>query len=310
VRYQRLFDLSEGGGAVRFSAELLYPNGTVRREERWRDGLPEAASDFDATGRVVRECDYVAGQPGDCRLNRWKNGRLVSTETRSAAGELLQTVSFGYTVRGRIHQTERRWPDGRLERFVYRYGEDGLNGNWSEDAEQGQSWLYDDSGRLLRQEDWVAGEVVRRVTLTWADVQGTRLASRVSEEPKTRFRMEEAFDEQGRVVQHDEWLKDELQARVSQEWDADGNLVLRNTVGPRGSESWSAEYRDKLAVVERYAKNGLPVKVLTRDGDDSIEEIYLNGVLRLRAWYHGSDKYQEEDIRDGQVYRTRTFKNR
>ena len=93
------------------------------------------------------------------------------------------------------------------------------------------------------------------------------------------------------------------------EWNDDGLLVLRNTVGPAGAESWAGEYEGTTLIVERYSKNGLPVKVIARQGSESTEEIYLGGVLRLRAWFHGQDKYKEEDIRNGQVIRTRDIIN-
>ena len=310
LSYERLFDLEGAGEVVRFVARSHAASGAVTREASWIGGQQTSLVAMDDKGRLLSESSWKDGVIGEQRENRWRGNYLASTTVTDGKGLVLESVAYSYTLDGRIRQTERTMPDGRMERFVFRYGDEGLSGTWSEEAEQAQSWLFDLSGRLLRQEDWAGNEVVRRVSVTWADAQGNRMANRETEEPRSGHRTVEGFDEQGRVVQIDDFQGDELQSRISQEWDAEGNLVLKNTVGPKGSESWSAEYRDKVAVSERYAKNGLAVRVVTRQGDDSIEDIYLGGVLRMRAYFHGTEKYKEEDIRDGKVFRTRNFPSR
>jgi antitoxin component YwqK of YwqJK toxin-antitoxin module len=309
--WSRLVD--DGGAVAWFRARSWFGAGkSVRREETWKEGAPEFALDYDEAGRVLTEYRYAAGAAASGAWERrsdfaYRGKLLAGRLSTDAAGKTIETVSYAHTLDGRIRQTERRDAAGNIERFVYRYGESGLSGSWADDTALGQSWQYDASGRLVRQEQWKDGKVASRISVTWADIQGTRMASRETEDTRTGARSVEAFDERGQVVQIEDFIKDESTGRTSQEWDADGRLVLRGTVGPAGSESWTGEYAEGKLAVERYSKNGLPVKVVHWQGDDRTEEIYLAGVLRLRAWFRGPDKYKEEDIRDGQVYRTRNL---
>jgi hypothetical protein len=311
-RYEWARLVDPDNAVVWFRVRSWFAGKGVRREETWKQGALDLALDFDEAGRVLTEFRYTPGAAGAGNWERrsdfaYKGKLLTGCLITDAAGQAIERISYAHTLDGRIRQTERRDAAGNIERFVYRYGESGLSGSWADDTALGQSWQYDASGRLVSQEQWKGGKVASRISVTWADIQGTRMASRESEDLAAGTTSVEAFDELGRVVQIEDFLKGESTGRTSQEWDADGRLVLRSTVGPAGSESWAGEYVEGQLAVERYSKNGLPVKVVAWQGDDRTEEIYLAGVLRLRAWFRGPDKYKEEDIRDGQVYRTRNL---
>ena len=311
-QWQRLVDLSGVGQVAWFAARSFFSGGTVRREETWLDGAPDMVLDYDESGHVLTEFHFTSraasSQDYSQRTDfRYRNKLLIGSSLSDAKGKVLEQVSYSHTLDGHVRQTEKVYANGTMERFVYRYNQEGLSGSWADDTDLGQTWFFDAAGRLLRQEEWKNGAVAAQTNVTWADAQGSKMASREVVDPVTEERTVEAFDEQGRVVQIDEFDKKEVVSQTSQEWDQEGHVVLRNTVGPKGAESWIGEYDGQTLVTERYSRNGVPVRVVTRKDDEMTEEMYLDGVLRLRAWYHGTEKYKEEDIRNGQVYRTRTI---
>lgn len=309
LRWRRLLDRQEPGGSAWFRAAELFPGAGPRAEQEYRDGRLWRSTAYDAAGDQLREFGYGPdGRWNECAEWLRRDGRLVQSTLRGPDGRLVQASGYDYTLDGRIRETERRYADGRVERFAFRYGAAGLEDCWLDGTADGIHWLYDAQGRLVRQEEWAGGAEVRRVANSWVAGQSDRLASRETSDFADKRVLLELFDDGGRLVQADETIAGELASRTSLVWNADGSLAERHRAGTGPSEDWLWDYDSGKLAAERYSKDGVPVRVTKYRGNDRSDELYMGGEPVLRVYYRDNRRVKEEELRNGNIVRTRTFK--
>jgi YD repeat-containing protein len=105
-------------------------------------------------------------------------------------------------------------------------------------------------------------------------------------------------DSRGRVlseVRRDE--NDKLIGEIINTWSGDR---LVSVVWKSEDEERIVEYEYDAAgdrVVERNLRNGVLERTVRREGEQEIEELYLNGELALRAVWAEGRKISEEPVR-------------
>jgi len=231
----------------------------------------------------------------------------VRVSSFDASGKFVYSISFEYTMNGLVSRTQKNMADGTVESCSYRYGGGTVMSSWADSPSDGIRWTYDQASRLVKTEEWRDGKILRSSTQTYASPDNSVLVSRELVDNVASTRHLEVFDDKSRVIQIDDSKDGNLASRTIQSWDDQDELLSRRIVSGDQDESWTYEYKDGSLSVERYAKNDQPVRVVTYQGTERVEELYLNGKALLRVYYRGNQRYKEEELRDGLVVRTRDY---
>jgi hypothetical protein len=103
-----------------------------------------------------------------------------------------------------------------------------------------------------------------------------------------RILSEISKNEEGKTVGElrNEWSGDRLQVVTWKSGDDDRRIEF--------------EYdKDKNPLVERNFRKGVLERIVNIDGDNEVEEIYMNGILILRAYWEQGLKISEERVTSG-----------
>jgi len=109
-----------------------------------------------------------------------------------------------------------------------------------------------------------------------------------------------SLDNRGRILS--EISKNEEGKTVGElrnNWSGDR---LQDVVWRSGDDDRRIEFeydKDKNPLVERNFRKGVLERIVTIDGDNEVEEIYMNGVLILRAYWEKGLKISEERVSSG-----------
>jgi len=113
-----------------------------------------------------------------------------------------------------------------------------------------------------------------------------------------------SLDNRGRVLS--EISKDEdgkIVGELKNEWSGDR---LQAVAWKSGDDERRIEFeydKDKNPLVERNFRKGVLERTVTVDGDSEVEEIYMNGVLILKAYWEKGLKISEERVSSGGIPR-------
>jgi len=105
------------------------------------------------------------------------------------------------------------------------------------------------------------------------------------------------LDNRGRVLS--ETLKNEEGKTVGELKNSWSDNRLQNAVWKSGDDERRIEFeydKDGNPLVERNFRKGVLERVVTIEGDNEVEEIYMNGILILRAYWESGLKISEERI--------------
>jgi len=79
---------------------------------------------------------------------------------------------------------------------------------------------------------------------------------------------------------------------------SDNRLMVAEWKSGEDERRFEFEYdKDGKPLVERNFRRGVLERVVTIEGDNEIEEIYMNGILILRAYWENGLKVSEERVR-------------
>ncbi len=300
-----LFDMAQADRRPLWFVRRLFDKASnLRAEQRFLEGLPSFKTLYNEKGQLIDEQVYEAGVFLERKVFTYRNQKLSSIKILNIEGThvALQTISYG--VDGKLRSSTVKHADGSSELIQYRFGSSGLDQVFSLSELDGIRWFYDLSNRLSSQENWDGDRLTEKLTITYQSPDSVNMASRQTEFPLSLSRKLELFDEKGRLSQEERSIEGVLSERVSYVYDENDNLLIKTRLFEGVIEEWSREYLDKVVNIERYAKNGVPVKVSRYQADNRIEEIYLNGLLRLMVYFEKDIKVKVEEVRDGKVFAT------
>ena len=260
-------------------SELTYPDG--RRLSYAYDGVGrltklaahvgsqvhETHYSYGATGRLAAMTDpaggiysFTYGEAGGLESMTYPNGvttvyvhdelrRLVSLETRTAQGELIQSYAYLLDAGGRRTQVTEH--DGVIRGFA-----------------------YDDLDRLTGETVTASGNAVYTSTFTY-DPVGNRL-TRVDTDSSGATTTSSTYDPRHRLVSA---------GGEALAWDANGNLVSRTAAGSSAAYVWddadrlrSAAMSDGVTVAHEYDADGRRVRtaVTRADGSEEISDYLVD----------------------------------
>jgi len=301
IRRQWIFRDSKGLGRLAASGTADFFSPVIRREnedeepdEVNRKGFIEIRN---SEGFVTREFQY------DEDLSEWefryyyREGILLRFETwlkgppPSADGELQdegETSAQGVTV-----AAQKEPVLGRLFTDYYRYSRSGslraIDRTIHEGAgERTRVGFPAISPRVspLHEAATHAGIYTTAYFLGVSNLEGLTIT--YSLDNRGRILSEISKNEDGKIVGElrNNWSGDRLQDVAWKSGDDDRRIEF--------------EYdKDKKPLVERNFRKGVIERIVTIDGDNEVEEIYMNGVLILRAYWEEGLKISEERVSSG-----------
>ncbi len=89
--------------------------------------------------------------------------------------------------------------------------------------------------------------------------------------------------------------------------DAGGNLTSRRLVAGVVREEWTWDPAEGQDGTERYYRNGVLMRQITREGNREVETRYRDGAAVLRITRVDGRRVREESIRDGEVVSEREY---
>ena len=105
------------------------------------------------------------------------------------------------------------------------------------------------------------------------------------------------MDSQGRIITETHYNKeDKVLAIINNEWENDKISAIRWSAPPNEGRV-VFRYSGKDRISEEDYRNGVLERRVNRQGDNEIEEIYMNGKAILRAVWNNGRKVSEERLR-------------
>jgi hypothetical protein len=109
-----------------------------------------------------------------------------------------------------------------------------------------------------------------------------------------------SLDNRGRILSEISRNKEgKIVGELKNDWSGDR---LQSVVWKSGDDDRRIEFeydKDKNPLVERNFRKGVLERIVTIDGDDEVEEIFMNGILILRAYWEKGLKISEERVPSG-----------
>jgi hypothetical protein len=113
-----------------------------------------------------------------------------------------------------------------------------------------------------------------------------------------------SLDNRGRILSEISRNKEgKIVGELRNDWSGDR---LQSVVWRSGDDDRRIEFeydKDKNPLVERNFRKGVLERIVTIDGDNETEEIFMNGVLILRAFWEQGLKISEERVPSGDLPR-------
>jgi YD repeat-containing protein len=231
---------------------------------------------YNENGRIVR--DYTLFQEGAEIITEYiyKGGALISAETKRKDSESMEyrkthTDKYRYNRSYSLRNVERVFHEASASREAVDVDPVRL--------------LF--PGRVLAYEKDFLKE---KMTIT-SDFLGI-------DQVDDGFRMVYDTDSKGRVLGETMYNgKDEVVWTLKNTWAGDRIIAILKTEG--GNESLiEYDYDDSgNRIAERDIRNGSLERQILIDGNKETEELYLNGIVVLRAFWEDGRKISEERVR-------------
>jgi len=247
--------------------EVRNSEGYVTREFQYDEDLSEW--DFRyyyREGILIRTETWLKGPPPPA--NGESQGEGEMSAIKEPAFERLFTDYYRYSRSGSLRAIDRTIHEGAGERT--RVGFPALSPRITPVHEVATQ----------------AGIYTTAYFLGVGNLEGLTIA--YSMDNRGRILSEISKNEEGKTVGElrNEWSGDRLQSVVWKSGDDDRRIEF--------------EYdRNKKPLVERNFRKGVLERIVTTDGDNEVEEIFMNGVLILRAYWENGLKISEERVSSG-----------
>jgi len=291
IRRQWIFRDASGLGRLAASGTADFFSSVIRRGNESED--PDEVKGFievrNSEGYVTREFQY------DEDLSEWdfryyyREGFLIRAETwlkePSSANGKPQDEGEALAVTGPV--LERLFTD------YYRYSRSGslraidrtIHEGGGERTRVGFPAL---SPRVtpVHEVATQAGIYTTAYFLGVGNLEGLTIS--YSMDNRGRILSEISKNEEGKTIGElrNNWSGDRLQDVVWKSGDDDRRIEF--------------EYdKDKNPLIERNYRKGVLERIVTIDGDNEVEDIYMNGVLILRAYWEKGLKISEERVPSG-----------
>jgi hypothetical protein len=288
--------------------ETVTASDGAKTEREYDGGTLAAKRAYAATGGILWEETYADGKLEQKSIYEYSEGRLAGVRVQDAKGAHVYTERFQLAERGSLRQVQRANADGSATSSWYAAGDTGL-------AEErntvgGVSYIrrYDAKGRVTVIELMKDGETASRRELSYKG-DTDLLLSAVETIPAEKKRIDEDYDQDGRLFQQRVSVADKETERTDYARDKEGKVQTARRTSGEGIEEWRYEYDSSGDVSsEKYFRKGSleKVTVYTAKGE-RYEELYKDGELFLRAYYKDEVKTREQVYEKGILVRERSF---
>jgi hypothetical protein len=236
----------------------IYNRGILIRAETWLKGPPLPPPP------PVQEADVSIGleDEGEAPIQRVV---IAPVERKEPVLERLFTDSYRYTRSGSLRAIDRTFHEGAGERA--RVGFPAL------------------SPRITHREELAthAGIYTTAYFLGAGNLEGLTISHNL--DSRGRVLSEITKNEEGKTI-----------GELRNTW-SDNRLMVAEWKSGEDERRFEFEYDiDGKPLVERNFRKGVLERVVTIEGDNEIEEIYMNGILILRAYWENGIKVSEERV--------------
>jgi hypothetical protein len=269
---RRQWIFRDSGGTTRLNASLPVDLASIGKPEN--EEIPPFIEIFDANRSLTETHQYLAAGVYTSRYS-YQDGLLIKADT-FLDNKALWTDQYRYTRSYILRGVERK------------YHEAGTNNA----AVQGQSNLPPVS-LDVREAPPVPGFVSPSEPYDTSIM--TEVLGEIYSIPAGRVVFD--TDSQGRVITETRYdAEDSIIAVITNEWSGDRIAIIRWSAGfDQGRIAFTYSGGDRIA--EEDYKNGVLERTVRLQGDEEIEEIFMNGKPILRAVWKERRKISEERLR-------------
>lgn len=271
--------------------ELTYRGGRVAREQVYRGGELTSTTDY-RNGHPIRQTDYAGGKPATIRDYTYSGNLLESVAVSDGSGKPLYRDLYSEGTDGRMRRAVRETPDGKSSVVSLTFSGNSLVSEWLGTGGIGELLHYS-GGSVVSTEKWNGTELLSQDAVSPSKA-GTAAVSR---DFKTGLTTKKTYDAGGRIITEVVEKGDSILRTVDYTY-SNGKIAskLVKTPGRREEIRYRYDKSGELARSETTVNRRID-KVTRYSGKDSyIEDLYLNGVLVLHAYYEKGTLVRETPV--------------
>jgi hypothetical protein len=301
---RRLFD--HGAETRRWEKEPA-PGGKRLVEKEYDHGVLAVRRVYGEAGELVLEESYSDGRLVSRMVPRYSGGRLRGVRTVAADGSLISVEEYELSTRGSLREVRRTSPEGPAASARYISGRNGPVEERDTVGDLTYVARFDAESRVVEKEKRRGDELLVRQDFTFRPGSAV-LASSMERDTAAGTVTQREYDEKGHLVGESVHAGEQELSRTEFSWDGDHMSGKRRRTDA-GLEEWRYAYgADGELSREEYLSRGNREKVTLYTGkDERTEELYRDGELFLRVFFHGDARTREEVYDGDTLLRTRSF---